>query len=133
MCRITQKEELGWQELFLSQSHSCADYCFWFEVRTNEKGRLVLTGECRDDRGEPHEEGKGLRLKKKTVKALQQMQLHTLANAQEKIEPEGMAFLMDATTSSFSLRCGDGKLRNKEIPQPLFMEIQKLLRKYLIK
>ena len=129
--RWNAQEELGWQSISLSQSHSCSNYCFGFVVSVDKKGRLMLTGECRDRRGRLRENEKGIRLRRKTVMALRQMRLHTLPDAVKASEPLDDVMVLDATTSSFSVRCDGGLFQEKVIPDALFWEIHKLLRAYL--
>lgn len=121
---------LAWQGFSLSQNHSCADYIFLYEVRVDEKGRLLLTGECRNN-GETFVEEHGIRLKSKTVRVLQSLALERLPTETQQEAPPEM--VLDDTTTGFTLYLPDGTWDNKAIPSEMFEDIADRLKVYLTK
>ena len=128
-------EMLPWQGISMGQTHSCANYIFFYDVRTDKKGRLIVTGECRDKRGRHCVKERGVRLKRRTLAVLENLRLEELPEEEKKIVPPEFeeVILLDASERYFTLILPDGRQERKVIPEAMFCNIAEQFNAYIVK
>ncbi len=128
-------EMLPWQGISMGQTHSCANYIFFYDVRTDKKGHLILTGECRDKRGKHCVKERGIRLRRRTITALKDLRLEELPEEEKEIVPPEFeeVILLDASERYFTLILPDGRWEKKVISEAMFCNIAEQFNAYIVK
>ena len=119
-----------WTKFTLSRTDSNTRYCFWFTVTDNGDQALV-TGECRDEKGDCYAEETGIEISAEDLWQLRWMNLQTLdepSGFPEDVEPR-----LGASRITLSLMLPSGETVEKNASGDLSMEIYQLLLPYFKK
>jgi hypothetical protein len=104
----------NWESFSVSRSDSYAQHNFYISVKRH-KGRYVVSGTLRDDRGTEYEENRGIVLPRKACVKIDALQPQNLPDvtASGKISPDEDLIVLDVPEVQVEVVYPDGTLNPK--------------------